>query len=94
VRDLGILLREMLGPSVVPGNDTRAHAPLCNTLVDRDLHAISRTCLRRQPKRNYRSAEALAADLNRWLTGQTVRARRRRWSMRLAVRLAGLLGNW
>jgi serine/threonine-protein kinase len=94
VRDLGILLREMLGPPAGPGGDSQAPAPLRNVPADRDLNAVYRTCLRRQPKRTYRSAEALAADLNRWLTGQMVRARPRRWSMRLAVRLAALLGAW
>jgi tetratricopeptide (TPR) repeat protein/predicted Ser/Thr protein kinase len=64
--------------------------------VDRDLEAICRTCLSRDPKARYASARDLADDLDRYLAGQPVRVRavgrlRRfgRWCRRQPV-IAGL----
>ena len=56
-------------------------------------------CLERQPERRYSSAEALASDLELWLTGSPVEAiaptgwhRLRSWARRHPALVARLLG--
>ncbi|MSR52416.1 MAG: serine/threonine protein kinase [Gemmataceae bacterium] len=47
-----------------------------NPKVPRDLDAICRRCLAKDPDNRYESASDLALDLERWLRNETVRARR------------------
>jgi eukaryotic-like serine/threonine-protein kinase len=46
-----------------------------NPLVDQDLQTVCLRCLEKDPPKRYASAEEVAEDLERWLGGESVRAR-------------------
>jgi eukaryotic-like serine/threonine-protein kinase len=46
-----------------------------NSGISRSLESICMTCLQKQPRRRYASAESLAADLRGWLDGRPIRAK-------------------
>jgi WD40 repeat protein/tRNA A-37 threonylcarbamoyl transferase component Bud32 len=46
-----------------------------NSKIDIDLETICLKCLEKEPQRRYSSAEAMAIDLEHWLSGESIQAR-------------------
>jgi serine/threonine-protein kinase len=57
--------------------------------VPAELEAVCLKCLHKNPAHRYASAQDLADDLQRWLQGETTRARPPRWWQRRRRALAG-----
>jgi serine/threonine protein kinase len=70
VYGLGAVLYKLLTgqPPYGQPESLRAHNPR----VDHDLEAICLKCLEREPELRYRSAAAMAADLERWRAGTAI----------------------
>jgi WD40 repeat protein len=61
-------MRRVMDDDVIPPRQL-------NPAIDADLETICLKCLQKLPGKRYDSAEALAADLERWLGGQPIQAR-------------------
>lgn len=69
---VGRTVREVLD-SVISGHVSPPRQ--LNAEIDTDLQTICLRCLEREPERRYPSAKAFAEDLERWLSGEPIKAR-------------------
>jgi serine/threonine-protein kinase len=84
---LAVVLEQVRRQEPPPPRRLRRNLP-------RDLEAVCLKCLQKEPRKRYRSAEALAYDLRRWQDGKPTVARPLRWPARVVqfVRRRPLLG--
>jgi WD40 repeat protein/tRNA A-37 threonylcarbamoyl transferase component Bud32 len=86
VYSLGVILYQLLcgetpfagPPQILLFNVLHREPPALRSLqpkVPRDLETICHKCLQKEPRRRYASAQDLADDLNRFLTGRPIQAR-------------------
>src|SRR5215210_1805724 len=99
VYSLGVILYEMLAgqppfqgasPAHVLVRILQEDAPPLRKIapsVPPDLETIIMKCLEKDPARRYDSARALSDDLERWLEGEPIAARRAGWAYRAGKRL-------
>ncbi len=85
---MDVILKVMTAEPVFPGR--------LEATVPRDLKSVCLKCLQKEPARRYKSAEALANDLRRFLLGEPTKARPatagerfRRWAWQCRGWLAG-----
>lgn len=78
VYSLGAILYELLAGQMPPraGAGTLTGPRAVNDRIDRDLDAVCQKCLARVPEQRYQTAAALADDLQHFLAGEPVSARR------------------
>src|SRR5262249_20175524 len=62
------ILKQVLEQEPVPPRSV-------NPAADRDLSVIALKCMEKEPDRRYGSAEEVAAELERWVRGETIHAR-------------------
>jgi serine/threonine protein kinase/outer membrane protein assembly factor BamB/tetratricopeptide (TPR) repeat protein len=61
---------------------------LLSPFIDRDLETIVQKAMEKEPARRYETAEAMAVDLERWLAGEPILARRASLLYRIRRRIA------
>lgn len=86
IYSLGVVLHELL-TGVLPG-ESAGTPEIANAVLGRDLQAMLRRALRKEPGERYSSVERLADDLRRVLAQRPVQAEPARWPHRVRLFLA------